>query len=89
MANRGIWASHDTRKDELRSLLGSIASKLKTPPIDLLDVYTAQKKRVTSLKATPLHVKYPRFDMLAHHKLTGRFSDSRSALSTHVSGRDI
>lgn len=27
--------------------------------------------------------------MLAHHKLTGRFSDSRSALSTHVSGRDI
>lgn len=37
-AKCGIWASHDTRKDELRSLLGSIASKLKTPPINLLDV---------------------------------------------------
>lgn len=57
--------------------LGSIASKLKTPPINLLDVYTPQKKRVGSLK------------MLAQHKLTGRFSDLRSALSTHVSGRDI
>lgn len=88
-ARCGIWASHDTRKDELRSLLGSIATKLKTPPISLLDVYTAQKEHVMSIKTKPLHGKYPRFNMLAHHKLTGRFSDSRSALSSHVSGRGI
>lgn len=58
-------------------------------PRSISDVYTPQKEHITSIKATPPHGKYPRLDMLAHHKLTGRFSDSRSALSTHVSGRDI
>jgi hypothetical protein len=72
MVERGLWTRFD-------SYIKGIATKLKTPPISLLDVYTAQRKHVTSLKVTPLSGKYPGFGILAHHRLT--ISQTRGAPS--------
>ena len=84
MVEGRIWARHDSNlKDKLRSLPGSIATKLRTPPINLLNVYTAQTEYVTSLKVTPLSGKYPGFGILAHHRLT--ISQTRGAPSRLMS----